>query len=244
MTPSDIYMTGPPNPWQVRESIASVVTAAATAVLAIGLIMTAYQIWLSRKFSRVTESNHLLREFDEKQLRRACFRLQQFDGIETYLETSRHRANKLYARAKRLRRFRRYKHLWESLSSIIQTMAQVTDRIESYLRSGTADESLIAENIGYHIIVSYYALQDILQERRLEEDYTYESYRDLAMRMQDYGKLYRRRAQLRKGLCWAGLPPFADTSERPKARPYLPWWAAIRKVRLWMPNLKYQMGTW
>jgi hypothetical protein len=123
-------------------------------------------------------------------------------------------------------------------------MAQVTDRIEIYLKGGTADESLISENIGYYIIVSYYTLQDVLQERRSQEDYIYESYRDLAMRIQDYGKLYRRRAQIREILLWAPLPPFADTCERPNARPYLPWWAIIRKIRLTLPNAKHRLGRW
>ena len=232
------------NIWQIRESQASIATAAASVFLAIGVFIAAYQIWLTRKFSRVTESNNLLREFETKNLREACFRLQKFDGVDTYLDTSRRFANDTYNRVKRLRGFKRYKGLWVSLESMIQTMAQVTDRIEIYLSSGTADEGVIAENIGYHIVVSYYALQDILQQRRSLEDYTYESYRDLAMRIQDYGKLYRRRAQLRANLCWAQLRPFLDTYEAPNARPYLPWWAVVRKTRLLIPNAKHRLGMW
>jgi hypothetical protein len=226
------------------DSLSSTVTAAATAILAIGIFMTAYQIWLSRKFLRVTESNHLLNEFEQNELRSASFRLQNVDHGPAKLEELRERADRVYARAKRLQRFKGFKRMWQSFDTRIQLMTQVTDRIEIYLRNGTADEGLVAQNIGHHIIVSYYILQNILERRSLEKGYVYGSYRDLAMRMQDYGKLYRRKTELREDVSWAPLPPFKNSRERHHARPYLPWWAVIRKLRLLVQYARRQLHVW
>jgi hypothetical protein len=224
-------------------NIAAIVTAVATSVLAIGVWIAARQLAVTRKFNKIIETDHLVREFDDANLLDAFKRLEKFDGIDTYLDTTRERANKVYGRIHDRRGIKRYRSLWEHLDSTIQKMAGLTDRIEIYIRSGNADESVIAEHVGYYIVVSYYALKDILQQRTIEEDFTYESYRDLARRIQDYGKLHPLEAELRENLCWADLPPLVDATGV-QSISYLPRWAIWRKFKIWRAERKRKKGKW
>lgn len=97
-TPLLVHIVNAPDIWAITGSIAALVTALATTILAIGIVIAALQLRLNRKFSKIAESDQLLREFDDGKLREACARLEVFDGVETYLESSRSRANKIYAR--------------------------------------------------------------------------------------------------------------------------------------------------
>lgn len=223
-------------------AISGAVTAAFTIVLAVGIVIAARQFALSRRFSRLQETQHLIDLINASKLSRINNRVERFDGIPTYLETSRQKANRLYARLHRLKGRKYFSKAWKKLDSAIQDVADVTDRIEIYIRKGNADEGTIAEHAGYCILSTYYILQDVLALRTLEDDLSYEGFRDLSRRIQDYGKLYQLESELRDELVWAVLPPF-KYADGMVSKSYLPWWAVWRKFRLQWATKRRQRKT-
>lgn len=88
-------------------AVSGAVTAAFTIVLAIGVIIAARQFYLSRRFSKLQETQHLIDNLNSSALPIMHKRIDRFtdsDAIGTYLVTSRKRANGVYSRLWRLRR--------------------------------------------------------------------------------------------------------------------------------------------
>jgi hypothetical protein len=122
------------------------------------------------------------------------------------LDSDRERATRVYKAILR-KRFKSYRNLDLQVADFIEDTASLAERMEVYVRKGVADEGIIAEYIGYGIITTYYHLRDILQARAEADDFEYEGFRDLALRIQDYAKLHNKDAGLSDDIVFAVLPP-------------------------------------
>ena len=204
--------------------VANQVTAWSTFVLAVGVVFAALQYFGERKNNRVVETNSLLRDWQATRLQIA----------RTQLD------NNVYRRLLRLQRFKAFRDLEVDVYNFIQDTARISERMEILVRRGAADEGIIVEHIGYDILVSYYILRDVLQDRAAEDDLNYEGFRDLARRTQDYAKLHPLDADLRDKLVFANLPPLRyrggdvslryRESLRRRARLFILWcWWKLRR---------------
>lgn len=173
---------------------ASIVTAVATAVLAIGVIFAAAQFFAERRASRAAETGALLQEWDDERLQRWRYNLDCYEDIEV----------------NRTRAWNAYRELdgreLKTVNDLVRDLSRVADRIEVYIRTGAADTRIVAEHIGYDVVSPYYTLQNVLQSRASEGDFNFDGYRDLALRIQDYARLHRLEADLPKQLVFANLP--------------------------------------
>lgn len=219
-----------------------IITAVSTAVLAFGVIFAAAQYYLTRKAARLEATQHLIDKLNTSALPAINNRLERFDGLSTYLETSRTRATAVYLRLERVRHRKAYRNVWNHINSAIQNIADLADRIEIYIRKGNADEGTIAEHAGYCIVSSYYILQDVLRRRTFEDDYSYEGFRDLSCRIQDYSKLYPLEVEMRPQLTWAHFSKHLY-SDGVESESYLPKWAVIRRIRLTYATICYQLSA-
>jgi hypothetical protein len=204
--------------------------AVLTLLLTLGIAFAAAQFFLTRKFNRTLETDHLFKELRKVGLWEGRSKLDTLDD----LEGNRLRANRLYKVIHRLRRFKSFRELDAVTSDFIEDVARLTERIEIYIRKGVADEGIIAEHAGYDVLMTYCCLRDILQKRAAEDDLNYEGFRDLALRIQDYAKLHPRDADLRDDLVWDSLPRIEYKGGDESLGYYIPWWSLLRKARLWV----------
>jgi hypothetical protein len=197
-----ICFPGTPD-WTAISAIATVVSAFATVVLAFGVIIAWYQLRLQRKGNQVIETGKLLQEWNSDRLWLARSWL---DEDADSWDIDRKRATRLYKLVAGLKTWR-FRRLQDFVNDLIEEHARLAERIEIYIRKGAADESIIGDHIAYDVLMSYTTIQGVLQERATEDDLSYEGFRDLALRLQDYAKIHPFDADLRGRLVWANLPP-------------------------------------
>jgi len=195
---------------QIQPDWASVLTAQSTfamalltAILAVGVLFAGLQFLLTRRFNRVLETDNLIKELCAIGLWEVLQRLDKFDDMDANTK----RASRLYAGIQRFKKRKYFRGLGTTANDFIDNRAQITDRIEIYIRKGVADESIVAEHLAYYIIVMYCFLKEVLQQRAGAHDYNYDSFRDLTRRLQDYGKLYPLDVDLRERVLYEHIPP-------------------------------------
>ena len=215
---------------------AEVVTAVGTAVLAFGVLIAIVQLGLTLRQTRLIETQHLVDLINNSKIVALNKRIEKFDRYDSYLDTSRSHALALYVRIQRLGRFMRFRKLLREVDSALGDAADITDRVEIYIRSGNAEEGMVAEYAGYLILATFYILQDVFRKEALESDYSYEGFYDLACRIQDYAKLKPLGPALRAELVWTTLRPitYADGSQ---SMDYLSSWSLLRRARLAIATL-------
>jgi hypothetical protein len=203
--------------------------AVLTLLLVLGVAFAAGQFFLTRKFNRTLETDQLLKEIASSALWATRSRLDKFDSVTE----NRRRAYRLYKKVQRFGRFKRFRGLAKRFRTVISEIANLTERVEIYIRKGMADESIVAEHTGYNILSTYCFLADVFEERALLYDYNYDGVRDLALRIQDYAILNPKAADLREELVWHPLPPLKYKGGDVSLGYSIAWWAVFRKTRLW-----------
>lgn len=159
-------------------------------------------VW-QRKANQVVESGNLLKEWNAERL----WLFRSGLDVDNDPDVNRVTASVLYSCIVRFGHFRRFLKMEEALNNLLEDTTQSAERMEIYIRKGAANESIIAESAGYSILSTYFFLRDILQHRAGEYDYNYDGFRDLALRVQDYAKMFPLDADLRDELTDADLPP-------------------------------------
>jgi hypothetical protein len=86
-------------------------------------------------------------------------------------------------------------------------LSGTAERTEIYIRKGAADVGIIAEHLGYDIILAYYCLRPIIRELTSGEDFNFDGFRDLTLRLQDYAKLHPLDVDIRPNMIFATIPP-------------------------------------
>lgn len=157
----------------------SIVTAVSTAILAIGVLFAAFQFFWQRKADRVVETGKLIDMWN------SCACADDRDRLDKHLaiEDNRAMALRVYIAE------RHGKNVPIDIDAILTESARLAERIEIYIRKGAANESIIAETIGYDILQTYFVLHNIMAADAKADNIDYEGFRDLASRMQDYAKL-------------------------------------------------------
>jgi len=197
-------------------------TAIATVVLAGGVIVAVKQLWQDRLFNRVLQTGGLIKAWGKNKYWIARSRIDKhFDQ-----EQNRTRVNRMYAGIKRFKGRRRFRDMEVEAYNFIEETARLAEQMDIYVSRGAADLGLIADHLGYEIIVLYYALQDVLDERALTEDLNYEGFRDLALRVQHYARLHKC-VDIRDQIQWALLLPLrykgGDESEGYRMSRFYRW---------------------
>ena len=189
-----------------------------TLLLMCGVFIAGIQLYQDRRFRQVQETGRLFDVFDRTSFRKVLNRIDKDyktpDELEKdRLDRNRQRAYRLYLKIKNFN-FKRYpksalkyRCFAKKMEKEIKDIVRITERLEIYIRRDVASGSLVAEHLVYEVVVMYYVLQDILQERSGREDWNYEGFRDLALRMQDHSKLHPLDAELRNELKYAKFPP-------------------------------------
>jgi hypothetical protein len=196
------------------------ITAISTAVLAFGVLIAWYQLVLQRRGNRVVETGRLLEAWNDNRLWDA----RSWLDIDAYdWKADRRRVVRFYTLVQALKR-RRFRPLQDFVNDIIEDHARLAERIEIYIRKGAADEGIIGDHIAYDVIMAYFTLEDVLKKRAAEDDLSYEGFRDLALRLQDYAKIFSLDADLPGSLTWAQFTPLVygpdDESQGYKKSPW------------------------
>jgi hypothetical protein len=179
------------------------VTALASVLLTIGVVFAAAQFFLQRKSDRVAETGRLLQEWYSDRL---WWLRTWLDKEPASKETDRLRALNFYIRIKRLGKRKTYREIFLDIEDGIEELARLAERIEIYVRARAASEQIIFDHIGYDILMSYIILSDVLALRASTENLSYEGFRDLALRCQDYAKLHPLAADIDDTMVWKVLP--------------------------------------
>lgn len=179
------------------------ITAISTAVLAFGVLIAWYQLVLQRRGNRVVETGRLLEAWNDNRLWDARGWL---DDDAYDWKADRRRVARFYKLVQALKH-RRFRPLQDFVNDIIEDHARLAERIEIYIRKGAADEGIIGDHIAYDVIMTYYTLEDVLKKRASEDDLSYEGFRDLTLRLQDYAKICPLDADIPGSLTWAKFTP-------------------------------------
>jgi hypothetical protein len=228
-----------PNWAEQMTAWSSLAMAALTLLLVAGVAFAAAQFFLTRKFNRTLETDQLLKEIDASVLWAARSRLDKF---ETLAENQR-RAYLMYKAVERFGKFKRFRILAKRLRRVISEIANLTERVEIYIRKGMADEGIIAEHTGYNILATYCFLSVILEERAKLYDYNYDGFRALATRIQDYAILNPEAADIRKELVWFPLSPLQYKGGERSLEYLTSRWRVLQKARIWLARTKHAAKT-
>jgi hypothetical protein len=170
----------------------SIVTAVSSAVLVLGVFWAARQFFLTQRIARVTETGRLVDDW----LNRTPLK-HLTDKVDLGPEP---RQNALQA-------FRKWKLRQLDVREDLLNLSRMAERTEIYVRKGAADVGIIAEHLGYDIILVYYCLRPIIRELTSHEDFNFDPFRDLTLRLQDYAKCHPLDVDIRQTLIFATIPP-------------------------------------
>jgi hypothetical protein len=199
-------------------------TAFFTCVISLSVFLTAAQLRDQRKMTRIAQTPDLIREWGSGNLPAVRALLDK----NSDLERNRRRANAVFKRTRHSKRTTTFGRLRLEGSAFVHRQARAAERMEVYVRRGAADEGIIAEHLGYGIVMSYYTLQDVLKVLAAEENRDYEGWRVLAVRCQRYAKLHPRYTNLFRELIWAELPLISYSHRDPIGEPAASWWSRLR----------------
>ncbi len=203
---------------------AAVVTAVGTSLLAAGVVVAALQFRDQRRTSRIVQTPDLIKSWASPQL--AAMRALLDKNAD--MERNRRRANTVFARTSNSPNASLFGKVRQALLAFIHLTARSAENIEVYVRRGAADEGIIAEHIGYGIVMMYLTLQDVLATLALTENRDYEGWRLLGLRCQAYSKLHQGDTNMLDVLTWTELPALLYSKRRPAAAPRVDWWNGFR----------------
>jgi hypothetical protein len=211
---------------------AAVASAVGTFILALGIVVAMIQLREQRVARRILTTPQLLNGWSDSALRAWRARLDKFAD----LERNRLRLKRVWGYANGHSQNRR--KLREELKAFIHRSSRVAEEIEVYVRRGAADDGIVAEHIGYGIVMLYYILGDAMQELVDAENRDYEGWRLLAMRCQTYAKLNPGATNLLNEFIWADLPRIRYANRQVRDLRLSPW----ERLRLKLARTK-RRGT-
>lgn len=201
-------------------------TAVATGVLAGGVVVAMVQLREQQTARRLIATPDVLKGWSDAFLRGWRARLDSYADVQRNIA----RVRRIWDYSARPLPARR--QMRDEFKAFIHQSSRVAEQIEVFVRHGAADEGIVAEHVGYGIVMLYVVLHDILQELADKQGEDFEGWRQLAIRCQIYAKLNPGRTNLIDELVWVKLSPIRYRHRRSREQTLPPWiWLRLRFVQ-------------
>jgi hypothetical protein len=150
------------------------VTAGATAVLTISIVVAIAQVNQERSNAKVERTLPILKEWNRPRIQTWLWYVDYY----TDLDKSRRATNRLFSLARPRRR--------DEIDDFLTDIARLAERTEILFRRELIDRDVLAEHLSYDILQAFYCLQDIFAELAAKKDLHFLGFYRLAISLQPY----------------------------------------------------------